>query len=565
MNRIILLALALYLLVCGHPPPAAAGQDDDAARLRAQLVQARLENLDLKLRLARLSQKPADELHLLVDALGADLPELSAAAFRELAALPEARRREALPAVLGRLATGSEAFRAQAITFLGRVAAPEAEAAVLQAAGDPSPLLRRTAASALQLQGGARAAAALLALLRDVDREVRLSSLEALGIAKYDAAVKPILDALSTERDTTVQEKMVDALGAIGSPTAVDDLVELLGRSRRDTIRWSCINSLGKIGDARAAERVRPYLDDALPQEVRQVSIEALGKLKDRPSLDRLTEILRGDRDEKLRQAAASALGLMAPPEAVESTLLPAYLSEASAGVRGAVWAAILGLTGSRFGPNERLARALLKAGRRGEADQICTRLHEAKLDLETVPRSAALEEAVGAAALQASDFKGALPHWRRLATLAPERMEVARRIAACYRGLDDLDSCLKTLSDLKDPEPLIEEASQLLQNSLTDDRRRAVEQSLRAGALRLVDPLGGKDEGAKKAAQEALRRQGRRILGSLAAEVEENPKPSAAVLEAGGLITGLTAEPSANGNGVKARAAAWRAWLDRK
>jgi len=565
MNRFLLLASALYSLTCGHRPPAAAAQDEDAVRLRAQLVQARLENLDLKLKLARLSQKPAEEMRHLLEALGSDLPELSAASFRELGALPEGRRREALPAVLARFSSGGEAFRTQAVSFLGRVAAPEAEAAVLKAAGDPSPVLRRTAASALKSQSGSRAQAALLALLRDVDREVRLTALEALGVAKYDAAVKPILDALSTEREPTVQEKMVDALGAIGSPAAVDDLIDLLGRTKRDTIRWSCINSLGKIGDTRAADRVRSHLDDDLPIEVRQVSIEALGKLKDGTSLGRLSEILRSDREEKLRQAAAAALGLMAPPETVESTLLPVYLSDPSPGVRAAVWAAILSLAGDRFAPNEKLAMALLRAGRRTDADQVCARLHEAKPDLEIRGRWAALEEAVGGAALQAGDFKGALPHWRRLFAMAPERVEVARHIAECYRGLDDLDSCLKLLADLKDPEPLIEEAHALLQSGIAEDRRKTVEQALRTGTLRLVEPLAGRDEVAKKTAQEAVRRQGRRILGFLAAELEENPKPAPAVLDAGSAITGIPNEPAPGGNGHKARAAAWRAWLDKK
>ncbi len=563
MNRIILLSSALFLLVCGHPPPAVAAQDDEAARLRTQLVQARLENLDLKLKLARLSQKPADELRILEEAVASDLPELSAAALRELGALPENRRREALPAVLARFASGTEAFRVQAVPFLGRAPAPESEAALLKAAGDPAPALRRAAASALKSAAGDRAQAALLALLRDVDREVRLAALEALGVAKYDAAVKPILDALTTEREPQVQEKMVDALGAIGSPGAVDDLLELLGHTRRDPIRWSCINSLGKIGDARAAERVRAFLDDPHPLEVRQVSIEALGKLKDAASLPRIAEILRGDREEKLRQAAAAALGLMAPADAVETTLLPAYLADPSAGVRGAVWTAILALTGDRFSPIEKLALALLKADRRPEADQVCARLHAAKPEPETRGRWTVLEEAVGAAALQAGDFKGALPHLRQLAVLAPDRVDVARRIAACYRGLDDIDTCLKTLTELKDPEPLVEEAYSLLQTGMVDEKRKAVEQSLRSGALRLVEPLAGKDEAAKKAALEAVRRQGRHILPALATEIEENPRPPAAALEAGSAITGIPNDPAPNGQ--KARAAAWRAWLEKQ
>lgn len=560
MNWTFLLSSALTILACGHPPPAVAAQDDDASRLRAQLVQARLENLDLKLKLARLTQKPAEELRLLEDALAGDLVELQAAAFRELAAWPESRRREAVPAVLARLPKASPAFRAEAVAFLGRVSDPQAEAAVLQAARDASPALRRAAATALKAASGEPAQAALLSLLRDADRDVRFASLEALGVARRDAAVKPILDALAEEREAPVQEKMVDALGVIGSPTAVDDLLGLLSRTARDPIRWSCINSLGKIGDVRAAEAIRGFLDAARPLDVRQVAIEALGKLKDAGSLVRIIAILQGDRDDKLRQSAAAAIALISPAEAVEATLLPAYLAETSESVRRTIWDAILALTGERFAPNEKLILALLKADLRAEADQVCARLHSAKPDAEGRTRQIALEEAVGGAALQAGAFKTALPHLRHLAALAPERVDVCRKIAACYRGLEDLETCLKTLSDLKDPEPLIEETHALLQ-SAAEEKRRTLELALRTGTLRLIEPLAGKDEASRKAAIEAVRRQGRRILPVLAAELEENPKPSAAVLEAGSAVTGIPNDPAVP-NGLKAKAAAWRAWL---
>jgi HEAT repeat protein len=560
MNRIPFLSSALLILASYHPPPAAADQDDEAARLKAQLVQARLENLDLKLRLARLAQKPAEELRILEEALASDLPDLPSAAFRELTAWPEARRREAIPAVLSRYPGAPAAFRIEAIAFLGRVADTRAEAAILEAARGRLPALRRAAALALKSAPGEPAQATLLVLLRDPDRDVRLGSLEALGVAKRDEAVKPILEALAEEREAAVQEKMVDALGAIGSPVAVADLLALLTRTGRDPIRWSCINSLGKIGDVRAAPTLRAFLNGDGPQDVRQVAIEALGKLKDAGALPQITDILKGDRDDKLRQSAAQAVALIGPPDAIETTLLPAYLGESQEGVRRALWEAILVVAGDRFAANEKLIVALLKADRRQEADQVCTRLHPSKPDPDGRARQAALEEAVGGAALQAGAWKAALPHLRRLAQLAPERTEVMRQIAACYRGLEDLETCLKTLGDLKDPEPLIEEASELLQSS-PDEKRRAVELALRAGSLRLVEPLSAKDDQARKMALEAVLRQGRRILPFLAQELEENPRPSAAVLEAGSAITGIPNDP-APPNGLKARAAAWRAWL---
>src|SRR5688572_3852556 len=116
---------------------AAHPQSDDPRKLRQELVKARLENLTLKLRLARLTTKPEDELRILEEALDADLPEVVAASFRELTALPEDRRKAAVPAVLRRFPSARDSFRIDAISFLGRVPTPEAESTVLSAATDP--------------------------------------------------------------------------------------------------------------------------------------------------------------------------------------------------------------------------------------------------------------------------------------------------------------------------------------------------------------------------------------------------------------------------------------------
>ena len=85
-SGIFSILVPFILAAAAHP------QSDDPRKLREELVKARLENLTLKLRLARLSPKTEDELKILEEALDADLPEVVAAAFRELTALPEDRR-----------------------------------------------------------------------------------------------------------------------------------------------------------------------------------------------------------------------------------------------------------------------------------------------------------------------------------------------------------------------------------------------------------------------------------------------------------------------------------------
>src|SRR5215831_13497787 len=188
--------LLLFILI-----GSAHSQSDDSRKLREDLVKARLENLTLKLRLARLSPKTEDELKILEEALDADLPEVVAAAFRELNALPEDRRKPAVPGVLRRFPSARDSFRIDAIGFLGRVPSPEAEATVLSSAADPAPAVRKAVAGALKSASQSGATETLLLLFRDPDRDVRIAALDALGVAKRDPAVAPLARALPTEKD----------------------------------------------------------------------------------------------------------------------------------------------------------------------------------------------------------------------------------------------------------------------------------------------------------------------------------------------------------------------------
>jgi HEAT repeat protein len=540
---------------------AVLGQDDDPRRLRDELIKARLENLSLKLQLARISSKPEDELRILEESLDSDLAEVVGAAFRELGALSEDRRKAAVPVVLRRFPAAREAFRIEAVVFLGGVPTPEAEATVVRSASDGSAAVRKAVASALKVASAAGAVETLIQLFRDTDQAVRVAALDALGVAKRASAVSPLASALASEQDPLIVEKIVDALGAMGRPAATDALIGLLSTTQRETIRWSCINSLGIIGDSRAGPRLLPFIEASQPLDVRQVTIESLGKLKETSALPRLAELLLKAPEERLRQAAATAFGMMAGAGSITDILLPAYLAETSEPVQKALWAAMLALTGDGVAANEKLAQAFLTAGRRSEAEQICTRLHGSKPEGELRIRRLALEETIARILYEANDFKTALLHYKQLPALAPGS-DAVRRVAACQRELKDYDGCLKTLAELKDPEPLLEETAAQLQAGPGEERRRSLETLLRSGTQRLVEGLSGKDE-LRRATLESIRHLGRKVLPALIADLEEGPKAPSAVLEAGSVVTGIPNDPATAGD-LKSKAAAWRSWLDR-
>jgi hypothetical protein len=85
---------------------------------------------------------------------------------------------------------------------------------------------------------------------------------------------------------------------------------------------------------------------------------------------------------------------------------------------------------------------------------------------------------------------------------------------------------------------------------------------SLRIATGHLLEGLAGKDE-ERKASLDAVRRLGRKILPALIADLEDGPKIAFATLEAGTAVTGIPNDPATNSD-LKAKAAAWRAWMER-
>jgi HEAT repeat protein len=107
----------------------------------------------------------------------------------------------------------------QALLALAGYEDPKAEPAVLAAAGDARPALRKLAARALGRQKTPAAAARLIELLRDKDRGVVSEACGALGQLKDRTAIEPLVDlierAVKELRDNDVRLAAGQALEAI--------------------------------------------------------------------------------------------------------------------------------------------------------------------------------------------------------------------------------------------------------------------------------------------------------------------------------------------------------------
>jgi|GEM_PF-1553364 HEAT repeat protein len=115
----------------------------------------------------------------------------------------------------------------------------------------------------------------LAELLKDESWDVRRAAATSLGKLKCRAAVKPLLEALKSER--MVRFETAKSLAEIGCDS--EDIIPLLEHPDID-VRCKAIEILGEIGDKKAAEHLIRFLeaDDAGLRRTAAAAIEKLGE-----------------------------------------------------------------------------------------------------------------------------------------------------------------------------------------------------------------------------------------------------------------------------------------------
>jgi HEAT repeat protein len=563
---------------------AACAQSDEAARLREELEKARVENFALRLRIARLEKKPDEEARLLrEDGLKSALDAIRVLAIRDIAALPADRQKSFADDLVACARTSAPFVRAEAVLSLGRI--PAAEPAVLEAASDASPDVRRAAATALR-SGTPASLDAVVALTSDAAREVRLAALESAAAVKSDRTLAAVIRVATEDPDPGVVEKAIDILGGLAHPSAVEPIQRVLAGATSDAIRWSAINALGKLGAAQAAPAIRPYLDRARPTNLRDIAAQVLGKLRDRDSVEALTAAFRGDPETRVRTAAARSLGQIGGAAVLKDVLLPASLDERDPAMQKVAWDATLAATGDRFAELQIVVATMLDAGRRAEAEAACGKLHALKLEPAAHEAAARLEERMADASTGAKDWRASLGHLRALRVLQPSRLDVVRRVARCHRELAEHDAAQKALSDaLAQAEPqsatwwelkveqvaareaagaharVIEEAFAAVSNGKPPPEAvvGALDVARRRASAALIADLSSADAAVRKRALEAVKPLGKKIVDALAdALTDTSIADRSGILEAGNTITGTTVADLAKAAEI---ADAWRAW----
>ena len=135
-----------------------------------------------------------------------------------------------------------------------------AECVLIAALHDSRPVMRKTAASILGLQGGAAAVPVLIEALHDSVPAVQLQAAKALGCTRNPTAISALLSLLQ-DADEQSGNQIFSSLIQLG-PIAVPALIES-SASSPPWIRWQCMRALGKIHDFRALPMLVHTLADA--------------------------------------------------------------------------------------------------------------------------------------------------------------------------------------------------------------------------------------------------------------------------------------------------------------
>jgi HEAT repeat protein len=188
----------------------------------------------------------------------------------------------------------------------------------MSALNDADPVVRVTAAHAVEALPSSDASAALIPLLTDKQEVVRREAAHALGATHSRTAVQPLIELLNTDKEGAVRAAAAMALGEIRDEAAVVPLANALtgggAKKKKSKTRENefvlreAARSLGQIRSrAGVAALVETLNNDANPIDVRRAAAEALGAIGDPTAAPALKTAVEST-DPYLAQTARASL-----------------------------------------------------------------------------------------------------------------------------------------------------------------------------------------------------------------------------------------------------------------
>jgi len=218
-----------------------------------------------------------------------------------------------VPDIALRARSKDPGIRARMAKLLGRFSTEASRDALILLLQDPAKQVRMAALEGLIQLKVPVSAKPIFALLRDPDLTVQSKAIEALIAIRDAKTVQYVMEALQDESEY-IRRAAVEVLNEVGDQRAVKDLLNAL-RDKDWWVKVRAADALGTIGGPKVVDAVLELIGD--PDEfLRRTAVEILNSSKDQRAFDHLVKALQDD-DWWVRERAADALAALGSERAV--------------------------------------------------------------------------------------------------------------------------------------------------------------------------------------------------------------------------------------------------------
>ncbi|MCX8015361.1 MAG: HEAT repeat domain-containing protein [candidate division WOR-3 bacterium] len=182
-----------------------------------------------------------------------------------------------------------------------------------------NPSCREMSANLLGNIGDATVVPYLIAMTSDVEQDVKIAAIRALGKIKSETAISFLISLLKAP-DPAVTSVASEVLITVGKDL-VKFLPKLLAEHDLNT-QITIAQLVGSIGDPEVISMIAQYLEKPQPMWVRRALCFALGETKNPFAADILINKCLKDQETLVRTAAAKALGKLRVSVATEPLIL---------------------------------------------------------------------------------------------------------------------------------------------------------------------------------------------------------------------------------------------------
>lgn len=207
----------------------------------------------------------------------------------------------------------AKAVRLEALTGLGDLSIPVEVQPICKMLRDADMTVQSKAIDTVIRINSPDAVQYLLEILQDDSEYVRRAAVEVLNEVGNTNAIKDLIGALR-DQDWWVRVRAADALGSIGGPRVVESVLSLV-KDEDEFIRRFAIEILNSTKDSRA----KNYLEEALKDDdwwVRERAVDALAAIGDSSALPKLVELMQ--RDSRAAPVVIKALATLGDSRAVK-------------------------------------------------------------------------------------------------------------------------------------------------------------------------------------------------------------------------------------------------------